>query len=121
MTAGMKSEHRYVIAFIAASLRSQSVFTHVHDHDAGAEIPLGGVVSSDQVDVIEGAARARISGAPAQLFHHGSQAYINLAVEGDSLSGYDYASEHHFAGRVTGSAVQIFDHETGRYHDFHVN
>ncbi|HVY35529.1 MAG TPA: hypothetical protein VG960_14040 [Caulobacteraceae bacterium] len=117
----MKSEHRYVVAFIAASLGSKTAFTHVHDHDAGVEIPFGGLVRSDKVDVVEGGARARISGAPAQLFHDGSQAYINLAVEGDSLSGYDYASEHHFAGRVTGSAVQIFDHETGRYHDFHVS
>jgi hypothetical protein len=42
-------------------------------------------------------------------------------VEGDELSGYDYASKHHFAGRLIGSAVQIYDHETERYHDFHVS
>jgi hypothetical protein len=117
----MKAEHRYVVAFIAACLGAGRMFTHVHDHDAGREIPLGGLVSADKVDVIEGGAHARISGAPASLFHHGSGDHINLAVEGDSLSGYDYASKHHFAGRLTGSAVQIFDHETGRYHDFHVS
>jgi len=117
----MKAEHRYVVAFIAASLGHAGVFTHVHDHDAGAEIPFGGVVGVDRVDVMEGRGRARISGKPARLFHHGSQTYIDLTVEGDELSGYDYASKHHFAGRLIGSAVQIYDHETERYHDFHVS
>lgn len=117
----MKAEHRYVVAFIAASLGRPGLFTHVHDHDAGVEIPCGGVARADQVDVLEGRAGARISGKPPSLFHHGSGEYIELAVEGDLLSGYDYASRHHFAGRLIGSAVQIYDHETGRYHDFHVS
>jgi hypothetical protein len=116
----MKAEHRYVVAFIAASLGRAQVFTHVHDHDAGTEIPMGGVARSDRVDVMEGAARARISGAPPELFHHGSQSFIRLVVEGESVSGYDYASQQHFSGRLIGSSVQIYDYETERYHDFHV-
>ncbi len=117
----MKAEHRYVVAFIAASLGRAGVFTHVHDHDAGVEIPFGGVVRADKVDLLEGREKARISGKPPSLFHHGSQDYIDLSVEGDDLSGYDYASKHHFAGRLIDSAVQIYDHETGRYHDYHVS
>lgn len=117
----MKAEHRYAVAFIAASLGRAGVFTHVYDHDAGSEIPFGGFVSADKVDVMEGRAHARITGKPPSLFHHGSKDYIDLTVEGDKLSGYDYASKHHFAGRLVESAVQIYDHETGRYHDFHVS
>ena len=117
----MKAEHRYVVAFIAASLGRAAVCTHVHDYDAGEEIAVGGVVRADKVDVVEGRESARISGKPPSLFHQGSQDYIDLTVEGDTVSGYDYASEHHFAGRLIGFAVQIYDHETGRYHDFHVS
>ncbi len=116
----MKPEHRYAVAYIAASLGRRRVYTHVHDHDSGFEIPMGGVVRTDKVDVVEGAARTRISGAPPELFHHGSQAFIRLQVEGETVSGYDYASQQHFSGRLAGSAVQIYDYETGRYHDFHV-
>jgi hypothetical protein len=117
----MTPEHRYMVAFIAASLKAGRTFTHVHDHDAGAEIAVGGVARADKIDLIESGALARISGAPPNIFHHGSQAHINLAVEGDGFSGYDHASARHFAGRFTGSAVQLYDHETGRYHDFHVS
>jgi hypothetical protein len=116
----MKADHRYVVAYIAASLGRAQIFTHVHDHDAGVEIPMGGVARAEMVDVMEGKARTRISGAPPELFHHGSQAFIRLEVEGESLSGYDYASEQHFSGRLVGPVVQIYDYETGRYHDFHV-
>jgi hypothetical protein len=121
METWMKPAYRYAVAFIAASIGEGRTFTHVHDHDSGIEIPMGGVALPGKVDVIEGGSMARISGEPPTLFHHGDQAYFTLAVEGDSLSGYDYASKHHFAGRLIGSAVQIYDHETGRYHDFHVS
>ena len=117
----MKAEHRYVVAFLAASIGRAKTFTHVYDHDAKAEIPIGGLARADKVDVIEGGARARIAGAPPELYHYGSDAHIQLKVEGEALSGYDYASDQHFSGRLTGAAVQIFDHETGRYHDFHVS
>ena len=83
--------------------------------------PWAGSCGRNKVDVVEGRGSARISGKPPSLFHQGSQDYIDLTVEGDTVSGYDYASEHHFAGRLIGFAVQIYDHETGRYHDFHVS
>jgi hypothetical protein len=117
----MSPEHRYVVAFVAASLGRGQVFTHVHDYDAGVNIAIGGAVRPDKVDILEGGARARVSGSPPDLFHHGSQAFIRLLVEGETVSGYDYASGQHYSGRLTGSAVQIYDHETGRYHAFHVS
>ncbi|HUO23331.1 MAG TPA: hypothetical protein VMU59_12510 [Caulobacteraceae bacterium] len=116
----MTPEHRYVVAFVAASLGRGRTFTHVHDHDAGLDVPVGGLARPDRVDLVEGGTRARISGAPPDLFHHGSQAHIRLVVEGEAVSGYDHASKQHFSGRLVGSAVQIYDYETGRYHDFHV-
>jgi hypothetical protein len=121
----MKSEHRYMVAFIAACLKAERLFTHVHDHDAGHEIAVGGVVRPDKVDVIEGAARARIAGEPGALFHFGTQSHIQLAIEEGGFSGFDYASGQHFKGVFSGplpqAAVQLYDHETGRWHDFHVS
>ena len=117
----MKAAHRYAVAFIAASIGRGKVFTHVHDHDAGADIPMGGIARAGKVDVVEGKARARIAGTPPELYHYGSEAHIELKVEGEAISGFDYQSRQHFAGRLVGDAVQIYDHGTGRYHNFHVS
>ncbi len=118
----MAPEHRYMVAFLAASLKAGKNFTHVFDHDAGREIAVGGLVRPDRVEVIEGLSGARIAGTPEALFHSLSQSHIQLALEADGFGGYDYASKTHFKG-VFGDqgVVQLFDHETGRYHDFHVS
>lgn len=118
----MAPEHRYILAFLAASLKARKTFTHVYDHDAGREIAVGGVVRPDRVEVIENFTGARIAGAPQALFHSGSQSYLQLRLEDHGFGGYDYASKSHFKG-VFGDqgVVQLFDHETGRYHDFHVS
>ena len=118
----MAPEHRYLIAFMAAALMAGRTFTHVFDHDAGREIAVGGRVRPDRVEVVEGASGARITGRPEALFHSGSRSHIQLVLENGGFGGYDYASRSHFWG-VFGErgVVQLFDHETGRYHDFHVS
>ena len=117
----MKPEHRYMVAFIAASLKAGRTFTHVYDYDHARETPVGGVVRPETVDVIEGQDGARVSGPPSSLFHHASQSHIQLALEAGGFAGYDYGSGKHFTGVFSGPAVQLYDHETGRYHDFHVS
>jgi hypothetical protein len=119
----MAPEHRYMIAFLAASLNAGRAFTHVYDHDAGREAPVGGIVRPDRVEVIDGLSGARIAGEPKALFHSGSRAHIQLLLEDEGFSGYDYGSASHFRGlfQEAGSVVQLFDHQTGRYHAFHVS
>jgi hypothetical protein len=120
----MKPEHRYMMAFIAASLKAGRVFTHVYDHDAKRDRPIGGVVRPDSIDIVDGASRVFVQGQPEALFHTGSESYLRLTMEEGGFSGYDHASERHFKGLFSGplpaSAVQIYDYETERYHDFHV-
>ena len=56
------------------------------------------------------------------MFHSGSQSHIQLSLDGEGFSGYDYGSKAHFRGAFQdGGVVQLFDHETGRYHAFHVS
>ena len=118
----MVPEHRYMVAFLAASLNAGRTFTHVYDHDAGREIAVGGIVRPDRVQVIEGLTGARIDGEPRALFHSGSNSYLQLALEGEGFSGYDYGTASHFNGSFQeAGAVQLFDHQTGRYHAFHVS
>jgi hypothetical protein len=118
----MVPEHRYMVAFLAASLNAGRAFTHVYDHDAEREVAVGGIVRPDKVQVIENLTGARIDGEPKALLHSGSNAYIQLMVEDGGFSGYDYGSASHFNGRFQeGGAVQLFDHQTGRYHAFHVS
>ena len=121
----MKPEHRYMVAFIAASLKAGRVFTHVYDHDTKRETPVGGVVRPDSVDVIDGDRRVYVQGEPEALYHTGSDTYLRLTMEPDGFSGYDHGSEEHFKGVFSGplpaSAVQIYDYESGRYHAFHVS
>ena len=118
----MAPEHRYMIAFLAASLNAGRTFTHVYDHDAGREIAVGGVVRPDRIEVIEGFTGARIAGKPGALYHSGSKSHLQLALEGEGFSGYDHGSASHFRGLFQDKgAVQLFDHQTGRYHAFHVS
>jgi hypothetical protein len=118
----MAPEHRYMIAFLAASLNAGRTFTHVYDHDAGREVAVGGVVQPDRIAVIEGLTGARIDGEPKALIHSGSRSHIQLALEGEGFSGYDYGSGSHFNGSFQEQgAVQLYDHQTGRYHAFHVS
>jgi hypothetical protein len=118
----MTPEHRRMAAFLAACLKAAKTFAHVHDHDAGRETAIGGVVRPAAIDVIEGAGGVRFSGAPEAVLDHASGKHLQLALEEDGFSGYDYGSETHFNG-VFGKdgVVQVYDHETSRWHDFHVS
>ena len=54
--------------------------------------------------------------------HSGSGSHIQLLLEGEGFSGYDYGSQSHFNGLFQeAGAVQLFDHKSGRYHAFHVS
>ena len=118
----MVPEHRYIVAFVAASLNAGKTFTHVHDHDAGREVAVGGMVRPDKVQLIEGLTGARIDGPPSAMLHSGSNSHIQLSLDGEGFGGYDCASKAHFRGAFQeGGVVQVFDHETGRYHAFHVS
>ena len=118
----MSPQHRYMVAFLAASLNAGRAFTHVYDHDAGREIAVGGRVRADGVDVIENGAGLRITGKPTALLDEAGRSHIQLALEAGGFSGYDHASRTHFRGVFQDAgAVQVYDHETGRYHPFHVS
>ncbi len=120
----MSPEHRYVVAFVAASLHSRRLFTHVYDHDAGRRVALGGVVKSTRIDVVD-IQGARFSGKPEQLLDHRAGVYVRLAMTGGGFEGFDHASGGHFTGVFSGAppdgAIQLFDYKTGRYHHFHVS
>ena len=118
----MVPEHRYIVAFVAASLKAKRTFTRVYDHDTGREAPIGGVVRPDQVALFDGLSGVKIDGKPDALYHAGTRSHIQLSMDGEGFSGYDPASKAHFRGVFQeAGAVQVFDHETGRYHAFHVS
>src|SRR3954466_6332359 len=94
----MAPEHRYIVAFVAASLKDGKTHTHVHDHDAAREIPIGGLVRPGRVQLIDGLSGQRIEGEPSTLYHFGSGAYIQLSMDGEGFSGYDCGSRAHFRG-----------------------
>ena len=111
-----------MVAFVAASLNAGKTFTHVHDHDAGREIAVGGFVRPERVQIVEGLTGAKVDGPPDRMLHSGSSTYLQLALDDGGFSGYDYGSSAHFRGVFQDQgAVQVFDHETGRYHAFHVS
>jgi hypothetical protein len=120
----MSPEHRSIAAFVAACLHTGRVFTHVYDHDAARLIAVGGVVGPDAVDVVNIDGR-RFSGPPGQLYDHRARTYLQVATTGSGFNGFDPASGKHvtgvFAGPLPEAAIQLFDHETGRYHSFHVS
>jgi hypothetical protein len=119
----MTPAHRAMVAFLAASLQTGRVFTRVWDHDARIDVPMGGVVRPQRVDVIDREGR-RLTGPIEALLDPVGGGYIQLALRDGGFSGFDYACGQHFQGVFAapppGGAVQLFDHESGRYHNFHV-
>ena len=42
------------------------------------------------------------------------------AVHGNNFDGYDYDSQRHFSGTVSGGSVSLYDYETGSYFNYSV-
>ena len=79
---------------------------------------LKGVVSGGDVQVFNEDRSVHLSGTLPNLYESGSQSRIHLHVDGMAFSGFDYASQTRFSGRVTGATVLFHEFNTGKQYSF---
>jgi hypothetical protein len=53
-------------------------------------------------------------------YDYGQKAHWQLKLDRDEFEGFDYASQQHFSGFVSGRSIQIYDRGEDRYFDYAV-
>ena len=63
--------------------------------------------------------QAHLSGSRnGQLFHYGRSAHIQLKIDGERFSGFDYSSGSHFSGRVNARNVTLYDYQAAKHFQY---
>ncbi len=111
----MKEETRRAIASTAAARINKKSISSIYSYDQKKHTPVSCDKDGDMYDY---GSKAFVSKSGSDLFHYGTHAHINLSIDGDRFSGYDYDSKHHFVGNVNGSSIQIYDHGEHKYFNY---
>lgn len=111
--ADMNDGSRRAIAYVAGRLCTGRDAPGLFDPVAGRHIEFDGEVEP-QVAVYDHSRNCLIGGTPRAVFDAGTRHYVNLVISGDSFTGFDHASEHHFGGRTDGGDIWMFDCEHDR-------
>lgn len=114
----MSPETRRAVAFIAARLIGRRPGSSIYDYSGGSGYThfsgsVGGTIS-----IYDHTAGAHVSGSPNNLYHHGTQAHISLAINGKNFSGYDYGSSSHYSGSVSQSNITLFDYGDSKHYQY---
>src|SRR5262245_7077609 len=110
----MKEEIRRAIAHAAVAQISEKPRSHVYSYDQGRHTAFSG----NGPGGYDHDAQAHVSKSGSNLYHHGLGSHIQLKVQGQNFSGYDYESGSHFRGTVNGHSVQLYDYGEGRYFNY---
>lgn len=92
--------------------------TSVWDQDASSSFLFGGRVARGAVSVYDHDRGCYVSGQLPALYDHGTGAHVQVAVDRGTFHGYDHASSSHFTGRIAGTAISVFDYQTGGFHNY---
>jgi hypothetical protein len=116
----MNQETRRAVAYIAARLAGQRDSGVVYDYDARRHFNFSGHVEPGNIQVYDYSCRCHISGTQQSLYHFGNRRHLTIDPRGANFTGYDYASRRFYSGHVAGALVSIYDHGTGRHHNYSV-
>jgi hypothetical protein len=94
--------------------------TAVYDQESGGHFRFSGKVTRPKVSVYDHDRGCYLTGRLATMFDHGTGAHLQLRVEKGRFEGYDFASSSHFSGRVAGTWISVYDHQTGGFHNYSV-
>jgi predicted dehydrogenase len=110
---------RAAIAYVASKAAGKSRGATVYDFDRSKYVHFSGRVGTT-VSVYDHDAAAHITGPINNLYHHGQSAHIQLQLNGNQFSGYDFGTSNYFQGTIRQTNVQVYDFGDGRWHQFHV-
>jgi hypothetical protein len=109
----MNDGTRHAVAYIAGRLCTGVDADAVVDLVTGHHTEFEGKVGK-QVAIYDHSRNCLVGGALGALYDAGNHQHINLEISGESFTGFDHASNHHFGGRAVDGEVWIFDCELER-------
>jgi hypothetical protein len=92
----------------------------IYDHSAGQHLQIAAECRGNRLKGVDGERSAKFGGVLPELYDHGDQAYISLAIEGATARGYDRGSAGFYEAQVTDHVVQLFDHRMSAWFAFDV-
>jgi hypothetical protein len=116
----MNAHTRSAVAYIAAALANSRTYNTVYDYDQSREISFSGNVWAGNVKVYDHSEGCHISGCGTALYHEKDSSHIQLSVHGRNFSGYDHHTACLFSGTVSGSSVNLYEHNLSSCHKYQV-
>lgn len=116
----MKDSTRARVAAVVVAAASKRAVSHVFDYSDGGHKSISAGVRNRGVSGYDYSTSSHFatSGNDLSFFDYETSSHVQLKLKGSSFTGYDYHSQRHFSGTVRGRAIALFDHETGRYHNY---
>jgi hypothetical protein len=118
----MDASTRAIVTYIAGRLITGGASWTIEDHDRKQRISLDGLIEDGRIKVYSHEQHGYTSGLGEEghyvLFQHGSAAGFTFSVsrEEGTFSGSDQRTAYHFFGRVSESAIELYDYQDMRWH-----
>lgn len=122
----MNQNARAAIAYIAASIITDKQLNSVYDCSDSKYYTFSGTIKANQeVNIFDNEGKCNISGqyngTKYVLFHYGNNHYIDLIIDGDRFTGFDYDRKYHFSGNVENrSTIILNDYEHSKYFSYNI-
>lgn len=102
----MREEIKRAVIAIAWQKQSGQAITNIYSFQTGKHTPMSSTYDYE--------ARAHFTDS----FHHGTGTHFQISLSQNNFTGYDFDSNVHFSGSISGRNVQIF--VGGRYFNYSV-
>ncbi len=103
----MEPNVKACIAFIAGRAISGKTSSSIYDYSQNKNINISGNVSQTNASVYDYDRKCHVQGSLSNLYDHGVNGHVQLKIDGDRFSGFDYSSGTHFSGSVSGNSVSL--------------
>jgi hypothetical protein len=121
-TRELRSNTRAAVAVIAAAAVNRRSYCYVRERSARLTRSVTVSVKDGQIDAFDHAASCRIDGRiSGDLYHHGDESFIEMAVSGVFVDGFDYATRSFYEGKIIGTTVQVYDYDTASFYLYDVD
>lgn len=122
----MDQKTRAAIIYIAARLITGKQLNSVYDCSDSKYYTFSGTIKPNQeIDIFDNKGQYKITGqyngAKYVLFHYGNDHPIDLIIDGDRFTGFDYGQKYHFSGNIeNGRTIIINDYEFSKYFSYYI-
>lgn len=111
---------RAIVAAAAYAFISGRKVAGVHDHAQERDLQIAAEARGEQLQAYDGDRSARFGGTLPELYDAGDEAFVSLAIDGQTAQGYDRKSSSHYSLKVTDAVVQLYDHGSAAWFAFSI-